>query len=120
MRNSELIEDKINRLSEDLERLTLEYETTTNEIRGEINKLRSEVRSIKRGKTNQEINSNQKTEIESTGFRKGQQVVITNHYKNNRGITGIITKVTNKRVTLRDSTGEYHVRGYNNIKVIKP
>jgi ATP-dependent exoDNAse (exonuclease V) alpha subunit len=49
-------------------------------------------------------------------FKKGDQVIITNNYRGQRGTTGVITHVTEKQVTLEDGRGKKFTRKFTNVK----
>jgi len=52
------------------------------------------------------------------GLKAGDDVVITNNYKGQRGICGKVIHVTGTWITLRDDSGKLYKRKYSNVRSI--
>lgn len=97
-------QQEIDDLTEDLRVLTLQFTRGTTRINNRLVRL-----------------TNQLNNTEPNTFRVGDTVEITNNYRGNRGVQGIVTKVTKKQVTLREQRGNntaFHTRSYKNVRVI--
>ena len=98
MTQNSKVQQEIDELTQELSLLTLHFNTATTRIQNQIAKLQA---------TNNNI------------FSVGDLVEITNSYKNNQGVQGIVTKVTAKQVTLKEKRGSkfaYHIRAFKNVK----
>jgi hypothetical protein len=95
---------EIDELTEDLRQLTLQFNKGTTRINNRLARL-----------TNKLNNTDPNT------FSVGDLVEITNNYRGNRGVQGIVTRVTKKQVTLREQRGnnsEYHTRSFKNVRIV--
>jgi len=48
------------------------------------------------------------------------EVVITNNYLGQRGVTGTVRHLTAHQVTLEDSNGRFYTRGRQNVRLLPP
>ena len=96
------IEQEIQQLITELEELKIEYISKSNKITRKLTRLS---RKVKR--TNQTEESNK--------LVVGEIVRITNNYQGSRGITGIIERVTDKQVVIRNqNTHRRYTRSKDN------
>ena len=100
------IEQEIQQLITELEELKIEFNSKSDNITRKLIRLN---RKVKRSK--QTENSNE--------LVVGEVVRITNNYKGTRGITGIIERVTDKQVTIKNQdTNRRYTRSKTNVEKV--
>lgn len=95
------IKESITKLTEELFNLRIEFDTRCNDIQKEIENLT----------TKQIVTDNDTIKI-------GDLVVITNNYKQEKGIKGRVSKITKQQVTLRTQVGTIYRRKKSNVKKV--
>ena len=93
---------EIRELQQQLEDLTIEFNLWSNTITRRIRRLQESV-------TDRTDNSDDDDSgLENDTFEIGHIVEITNNYRNNRGLQGIIERITPQRITINkiDQYGE--------------
>jgi tyrosine-protein phosphatase YwqE len=99
------IDREIQQLITELEELRVEFNNKSNRITRKLNKLSRKVKEA---------------EVVTDELKLGDTVRITNNYQGDRGITGIIERVTNKQVLLRNqNTKRQYVRSKLNVELVE-
>ena len=108
-------EDRISQIINRLEELTLESQILTRELH-QLNLTKTTtVETTPLVPTHNETTP-LSTTINETKFKVGDRVKITNKYRNQYGVIGVVTRVTAKQVILTDSSGQEYKRKLTNLK----
>jgi preprotein translocase subunit YajC len=105
MENDRLEEERdLKRLTEDLERLQIQI--------NKVNQQISEIRS-KQNKKEPVISNKKKTTL-----KVGDTVIVTGTYKNRKGVTGTVVKITPAQIRLKPENGKDEFQVYKqNVKL---
>jgi preprotein translocase subunit YajC len=105
MENDRLEEERdLKRLTEDLERLQIQI--------NKVNQQISEIRSKQNKK--EPVISNKK----KTALKVGDTVIVTGTYKNRKGVTGTVVKITPAQIRLKPENGKDEFQVYKqNVKL---
>ena len=94
------IDSEIHELSQELEDLIIDFQERMSELRSRINRLK-----------------NDSPITDSHPLESGDRVVITNNYKNLKGTTGTIIKVSAKTVLIaEDDSNIQHCRLFKHVQ----
>ncbi len=97
-------ERELNKLTKDLERLQIE-----------INKVKKEINVIKSKQNIEEPTVTHKKRV----LKLGDTVIVTGTYRNRKGVTGTIVKITPAQVRLKPDNGRDEFQIYKqNIKLL--
>jgi preprotein translocase subunit YajC len=90
-------------------------DTELNRLINDLENLKIQVKDITKRIEDLQGNTNHKKSDKHRGFEIGDKVIITNNYRNRKGITGNIVRITPAQVKIKPSNGnaEFHVYKQN-------
>ena len=105
MENNLNLEREIQAITDEIHQLTIEFDRRAKGLQQRLTRLQLFLRT-------------DNTDIKNH-LSLGDTVEIINNYRGRKGTTGIITKLTPKRVTLRDKNNQSHTRSYANVRKVE-
>ena len=109
--NQEKKQVQINQIINQLETLSLETVRLTEELKA----LQGTTGTTKRKKGNPLCNPIQVLFTNDNPYNIGDEVEITNSYRGQKGISGIVTHVSKKQVKLTSPAGQEYSRAFKNV-----
>jgi len=110
-------EEKINQIIDQLETLSLESVRLTKELKA-LQVTTSNTK--KKAKVTTRANPIQVKYSRDNPYNIGDEVEITNNYRRQKGITGVITHVSRKQVKLTSVSGQEYSRAFKNVTLAPP
>ena len=110
-------EEKINQIVDQLETLSLESVRLTKELKA----LQVTAGNTKKkNKVTPRANPIQVKYSRDNPYNIGDEVEITNSYRRQKGITGVITHVSRKQVKFTSALGQEYSRAFKNVTLAPP